>query len=168
MAPTTGSLEPTASNDAQSSVTGVAGNDYPEQRHAGAVGLGPEYGRGVTTEDKIVGFKEEVKGKILHKPDVAERGRMMRTGELKKKHEEEENRNNPFETVDEDQKKAGATDDMVMQSNDNQHASMPPGVADSSHPTDSDKYAEASTIAPEGSQDAERQRGGDHAYRTIG
>ncbi|KAF8905086.1 hypothetical protein CPB84DRAFT_1960637 [Gymnopilus junonius] len=39
---------------------------YPEQKHAGKVGYGPNYHSGATLEDKIEGLKDELKGKITH------------------------------------------------------------------------------------------------------
>lgn len=35
-------------------------------------------------------MKEEVKGKLFRKPDLVEHGREMRTGELKKKQQEDD------------------------------------------------------------------------------
>ena len=82
---------------------------YPEQRHAGAVGYGPEYGKGAvnyhctkymhamltvmhgqSTGDKLTGMKEEVKGKIFHKPELVEHGHELRTGALKQKQMQED------------------------------------------------------------------------------
>lgn len=84
----------------------AADNTYPPQRHAGAVGYGPEYGKGTVrrpsintlcvsligcmkgTSDKLQGLKEEFKGKLLHKPELVQHGRELRTGELKRKENE--------------------------------------------------------------------------------
>ncbi|KZP18489.1 hypothetical protein FIBSPDRAFT_707528, partial [Athelia psychrophila] len=65
-------------------------DELPEQRHAGAVGYGPNYQRGVGTGEKIAGTIEEIKGKILKKPDVAEHGHLRKTGELGKQAEAQE------------------------------------------------------------------------------
>ncbi|KAI0729200.1 hypothetical protein C8Q72DRAFT_778626 [Fomitopsis betulina] len=89
MSPSANSQAPTASRDDTDAENGSDG--YPEQRHAGAVGLGPEFGRGVTTGDKIEGYKEELKGKILRKPDVVQHGHDLRTGELKRREDAENN-----------------------------------------------------------------------------
>ena len=80
--------------------------DYPPQLHAGAVGLGPEFGKGAvrtnpslrapqilvdklspvqTIGEKIDGMKEEIKGKVKHDPELVQHGRDQRTGELKRK-----------------------------------------------------------------------------------
>ncbi|KAH9908242.1 uncharacterized protein B0H18DRAFT_1075866 [Fomitopsis serialis] len=98
MSPSVNSPAPTASRDGRDDVTQNSQNsqnsqngesEYPEQLHAGAVGLGPEYGRGVarkqTTGDKLSGYKDELKGKVLRKPDVAQHGHDLRTGELKRR-----------------------------------------------------------------------------------
>ena len=37
------------------------------------------------TGDKLKGYEEELKGKILRKPDIAQHGHDLRTGELKRK-----------------------------------------------------------------------------------
>lgn len=39
-------------------------------------------------EEKIGGTIEEIKGKILNKPDLAEHGHLRKTGELQKREEE--------------------------------------------------------------------------------
>lgn len=49
MSPSANSQAPTASRDDTDAENGSDG--YPEQRHAGAVGLGPEFGRGVVSSD---------------------------------------------------------------------------------------------------------------------
>jgi len=53
----------------------------PPQRHAGAVGIGPNYPLGPSLGTKIGGAMEEIKGKIMGKSEVAEHGRERRTGE---------------------------------------------------------------------------------------
>ncbi|EIN04657.1 hypothetical protein PUNSTDRAFT_122712 [Punctularia strigosozonata HHB-11173 SS5] len=70
--------------------TAPGGEPYPEQKHAGAVGYGPEYHKGATFGDKMEGMKEELKGKVTKNPDRAQHGREMRTGVLKEKHEEDD------------------------------------------------------------------------------
>ncbi|KAI6157130.1 hypothetical protein BKA82DRAFT_994451 [Pisolithus tinctorius] len=69
---------------------------FPPQRHAGAVGLGPEYAITTGFSDKLQGLKEEVKGKILGKPELTEHGRERRTGELKRKEREQADTQDPF------------------------------------------------------------------------
>ena len=41
--------------------------------------------------EKIDGLKQEIKGKIKHDPELVERGRQQRTGELKRKEMKEVN-----------------------------------------------------------------------------
>ncbi len=82
--------------------TTTSDNEYPPQLHAGAVGYGPDYGKGAVCcfsidmlcvlikdctkgfEDKLQGLKEELKGKMLHKPELIQHGHELRTGEAKK------------------------------------------------------------------------------------
>jgi hypothetical protein len=84
-------------------------DDYPEQRHAGALGYGPNYHRRTVSNkhkvlsfgrhshrcvnnqsagEKFQGIKEQLKGKIMGKPDLVEHGRLRRTDKLR---EQEEN-----------------------------------------------------------------------------
>ncbi|KAJ3805103.1 hypothetical protein F5876DRAFT_2821, partial [Lentinula aff. lateritia] len=63
---------------------------YPEQHHAGAVGYGPNYRQTATFTDKLSGLKEELKGKVTKNPQLVEHGRELKTGELKKKEQEED------------------------------------------------------------------------------
>ncbi|KAJ7621230.1 hypothetical protein FB45DRAFT_1062248 [Roridomyces roridus] len=74
---------------------------YPEQKHAGKVGLGPNYHRGADLGDKMAGFKESVKGKITHNPDLAAKGHDRMTGELQRKEQEGDDKADPFAKPDE-------------------------------------------------------------------
>ncbi|KAF9561989.1 hypothetical protein CPC08DRAFT_707032 [Agrocybe pediades] len=96
----------TAPKDTSNS-TGPAGGDssYPEQKHAGRVGLGPNYRAGATLEDKIKGLKEELKGKVTHKPELVEHGRELISGEERRKKLTGEDEPNPFQAADEEKKK---------------------------------------------------------------
>lgn len=79
-------------------------DEYPEQKHTGAVGYGPEYEKGAVGpgslvqrlhqdlitfvqafDSKLSGLKEQIKGKVTRNPDLVEHGRQQRTGELKKR-----------------------------------------------------------------------------------
>ncbi|THH16052.1 hypothetical protein EW146_g4524 [Bondarzewia mesenterica] len=97
--------------DSDSEKLGFGDEVYPPQRHAGAVGYGPEYGKGVASPsaqtfpiienvflavlvqglgEKLAGLKEQVKGKLTKKPELVEKGRERKTGQLKKKEQEAE------------------------------------------------------------------------------
>jgi len=65
------------------------GDDYPEQRHAGAVEYGPTYKKGTGMGEKIAGIKDQVKGKITRNPDLVEYGQLRKTGELQRREEKE-------------------------------------------------------------------------------
>jgi len=74
--------------------------EYPEQKHAGAAGIGPNYAeaRGkVTLGERIGGLKEEIKGKVTRNPDLVREGREQRSGEAKRRKLEEEN--NPHQGI---------------------------------------------------------------------
>ncbi|KAG8868117.1 hypothetical protein FRB98_003771, partial [Tulasnella sp. 332] len=54
------------------------GVEYPEQKHAGKVGLGPAYAEthgAVSLSEKFIGLKQELKGKITRNPEAVEKGR---------------------------------------------------------------------------------------------
>lgn len=56
------------------------------------MGYGPNYkppNSGATTSEKISGSLEILKGKILHKPEVIEHGKLKKSGELSKEREED-------------------------------------------------------------------------------
>ncbi|KAJ3859259.1 hypothetical protein EV359DRAFT_68311 [Lentinula novae-zelandiae] len=98
----TNSVPPTASGDVNNSAS--SSSSYPEQHHAGAVGYGPNYRQGASLGDKLTGLKEELKGKVTKNPGLVEHGREMKSGELKKKEEEEDMNNlDPFGTADDDE-----------------------------------------------------------------
>ncbi|KAG8951892.1 hypothetical protein FRC04_005584 [Tulasnella sp. 424] len=68
--------------------------DYPEQKHAGKVGYGPNFAeaRGkITMGEKIDGLKEEMKGKLKHDQHMVQEGHDKRTGELKRREIEADN-----------------------------------------------------------------------------
>ncbi|KAE9392115.1 hypothetical protein BT96DRAFT_1000661 [Gymnopus androsaceus JB14] len=73
-------------------------NGYPEQRHSGAVGYGPNYNQGVGFSEKLGGLKEQVKGTLTKNHDL-------------KEEEQDLNKNDPFKTADEGDKKEESTDD---------------------------------------------------------
>ncbi|GBE84399.1 predicted protein [Sparassis crispa] len=101
-------------------------NGYPEQRHAGAVGYGPEYGKGAGPGDKFQGLFEEAKGKVLRKPDVAQHGRDLRTGMLKQREKEQDNAEDPFKKVDQGDDAAH----QVPKDDTDERMAQPPSVED--------------------------------------
>ncbi|KAH9829911.1 uncharacterized protein C8Q71DRAFT_818278 [Rhodofomes roseus] len=170
MSPSVNSPAPTASQTGNSDATSTQNgqdnhSEYPEQRHAGAVGLGPEFGRGVTTGEKFEGYKEELKGKVLRKPDVVQHGHDLRTGELKRR-EQAEDDVNPLRGPDEaDANVQNGDRPEVPKSDSNKPTAMPPRVGDTSHPTEQGRYEQATSVAPEGSATSAP---GEHAYKNIG
>ncbi|KIM54901.1 hypothetical protein SCLCIDRAFT_1221511 [Scleroderma citrinum Foug A] len=72
---------------------------FPPQRHAGAVGIGPEYVSKTGFMEKVVGLKEEIKGKILRKPELVQHGHDRRTGRLAKKAREQADAQDPPNTA---------------------------------------------------------------------
>ncbi|KAH7867945.1 uncharacterized protein C8R40DRAFT_1030619, partial [Lentinula edodes] len=63
---------------------------YPTQHHAGAVGYGPNYRQGPSLTDKLSGLKEELKGKVTKNPGLVEHGKEMKTGEVKRREQQED------------------------------------------------------------------------------
>ncbi|KAK7050487.1 calmodulin-like protein [Favolaschia claudopus] len=78
-------------------------SEYPEQKHAGAVGYGPNYHAKPGFLDKITGMKEQVQGKVTHNPELATKGHDRITGDLKKKELDADAKADPF--ADPEQKK---------------------------------------------------------------
>ncbi|ORY89692.1 hypothetical protein BCR35DRAFT_300114 [Leucosporidium creatinivorum] len=74
----------------------VGEDGLPVQSHAGKVGLGPNYKKHPNTADKVGGTLEEIKGKILHKPEVAQHGADRKTGALEEKKKVEDDNADPF------------------------------------------------------------------------
>ncbi|KAI0782732.1 hypothetical protein C8Q75DRAFT_786618 [Abortiporus biennis] len=130
-------------------------SEYPEQRHAGAVGLGPEYGKGASGSDKITGWKEEIEGKVLRNPAKLQHGKDLRTGELKKREQAEEDEN-PFASGGGTKGKAKHSDSKQSPS---EVKSTPPPPAAIHHDERGEKE-QAATVAPEGTNEAEEQRKG--------
>ncbi|KAF5327531.1 hypothetical protein D9619_004368 [Psilocybe cf. subviscida] len=79
--------------------------DLPEQLHAGKVGYGPNYHRGPTLEDKMMGIKEEIKGKLTRNSERVEHGREIKSGKEREKKLTGEDEPNPFANADEDKDK---------------------------------------------------------------
>ncbi|KIM80141.1 hypothetical protein PILCRDRAFT_822660 [Piloderma croceum F 1598] len=71
--------------DESTSLPSASRDEYPEQRHAGAVGYGPSYNKDAGIGEKITGIKEEVLGKIKKDPSLVEQGKLRKTGELQKR-----------------------------------------------------------------------------------
>jgi len=143
---------------------------YPPQRHAGKVGLGPEFGvqKGEKKDGigaKITGFKEQMKGKILRKPELVEKGHERVTGEFQQKEKEKEEKDDPFANAGgEDKKDEGDDskpeegDDSKPEEGDDSKLEKPKSTAPS-HTTEGDKAAkeQAATTHPEGTEAGHEQ-----------
>ncbi|KAJ3994042.1 hypothetical protein F5050DRAFT_581892 [Lentinula boryana] len=117
-----------------------AEDDYPEQRHAGAVGYGPNYRQGATLSDKISGLKEELKGKVTKNPELVEHGKEKKTGDLKRKElEEDMNNMDPFETA--------ADDDNKDEENDNSAKDTTPAKRTNTTSNTAQAHTSASSTA---------------------
>ncbi|KAJ4478613.1 hypothetical protein C8J55DRAFT_399473, partial [Lentinula edodes] len=82
---------PTSTRDSHPSTPSTNSSEsYPEQHHAGAVGYGPNYRQGPSLTDKLSGLKEELKGKVTKNPGLVEHGKEMKTGELKRREQEDD------------------------------------------------------------------------------
>ncbi|KAJ3776191.1 hypothetical protein FB446DRAFT_722223 [Lentinula raphanica] len=152
-------------SDPQSQSAPSAQEDYPEQRHAGAVGYGPNYRQGATLNDKISGLKEELKGKVTKNPDLVEHGKEKKTGELKKKElEEDMNNMDPFQTAEdddqdkdekgdqkEDEKRTESTSSVAhtdSKSNKSGTTHTLPSAPSNTQPNTSSAFGTSSTSAP--------------------
>ncbi|KAK0475888.1 hypothetical protein IW261DRAFT_1493481 [Armillaria novae-zelandiae] len=92
----------TQQNDANEAHRATVGSqehhEYPEQKHAGKVGYGPQYHSGPTFSDKVSGLKEVVKGKITGNQGLVQHGHDRKTGELKRKEKLQDMEEDPFAT----------------------------------------------------------------------
>jgi len=84
------------------------GEDYPPQKHAGQVGLGPHYaevhGKEAGFGAKLTGMKEQLKGKVTRNHELEQRGHDRTTGELKAKEQAQDDAKSPFNTAGADDK----------------------------------------------------------------
>ncbi|KAG7440471.1 uncharacterized protein BT62DRAFT_584833 [Guyanagaster necrorhizus] len=81
-------------------------DEYPEQKHAGKVGYGPQYHSGPTFTDKVTGLKEVVKGKITGNQGLVRQGQERQTGELMRKKKQADMDEDPFAKQETDHKVA--------------------------------------------------------------
>jgi len=75
---------------------------YPEQRHSGKVdGVGPEFGafNHVSVFERLEGLKEEIKGSIMHKPEVKQHGKDLISGESKRREKEKQDKGGAFKNA---------------------------------------------------------------------
>ncbi|EMD36281.1 hypothetical protein CERSUDRAFT_95621 [Gelatoporia subvermispora B] len=157
LAPTRSPGAPTIGGGGGNGSNAKSNDPYPEQRHAGAVGVGPNYGTAATMGDKVQGMMQQMKGKVMRDPELAERGREMRTGELQEKEHEAAMNEDPFWSKNDAEPHSVRT---VPKEEANKARSGPPYVKDMSHPSEQGRREQAATVAPEGSEDAEMQRMG--------
>ncbi|KAG5645686.1 hypothetical protein DXG03_005524 [Asterophora parasitica] len=97
---------PKSSTTTDGNRAAVGSNDtvYPEQRHAGKVGYGPNYQMGPTFGDKLKGIEEEIKGKLTHNPALVQHGKERKTGLLKKREREKDMNEDHFTAPADDKK----------------------------------------------------------------
>ncbi|THU93333.1 hypothetical protein K435DRAFT_757651 [Dendrothele bispora CBS 962.96] len=148
-------VDDTSNNTDTTGASAPDQNDYPEQRHAGKVGYGPNYNQGAGLGEKLTGIKEQIKGKVSHNPALIEQGRERRTGELKHKQEQEElEASDPFANPEEKEEKAQQQGD--SNSEISQTKKDVKGQVD-----------QAATSAPEGTKEAEAQRNSERQVKHI-
>ncbi|KAH7099961.1 hypothetical protein BKA62DRAFT_588854, partial [Auriculariales sp. MPI-PUGE-AT-0066] len=65
---------------------GSGDKDYPEQIHAGKIGVGPSIAdrNHATFGEKVAGLKQVIVGKVTRKPETVEHGRDMMSGAAKR------------------------------------------------------------------------------------
>lgn len=72
-------------------------DEYPPQRHAGAVGYGPNYKTGPSLGDKVGGMTEKIIGKVTKNEEKIHHGEARQAGRLdEENHAAEEARQNPL------------------------------------------------------------------------
>lgn len=103
------------------------------------MGYGPAYGKGPGLGEKITGIKQQIKGKLSHNPELVEQGQLRKTGELKKRQQEDKD---PFQ-------------DPISGSQPAQAA----GNKSANNVTSSAPHERASTVAPRGTDAAKEQSG---------
>ncbi|EJD40762.1 hypothetical protein AURDEDRAFT_127491 [Auricularia subglabra TFB-10046 SS5] len=96
---------------------GRGAEQYPEQLHAGEVGLGPAFAdhTRATFGDKVKGFKEVLRSKVKHDPELAQAGHDRMTGETKRREFQHQNEADPFKNADDKQPNAPKTEDAPAQ-----------------------------------------------------
>ncbi|TDL18965.1 hypothetical protein BD410DRAFT_792558 [Rickenella mellea] len=79
------------------------GGGYPPQRHAGQVGLGPEYGKNnhVGFQTRVAGIGERIAGAVKRDPALKEKGILHERGQ-KPEQEKDHDESNPFEGAKDD------------------------------------------------------------------
>ncbi|GAA6007734.1 hypothetical protein JCM11491_003946 [Sporobolomyces phaffii] len=80
-----------------------AQTEYPEQSHAGKVGLGPNYKDGSGFADQVKAKSEILKGKLTHNPELVEQGHLRESGALAaqaRKEEINDDSDSPFARPD--------------------------------------------------------------------
>jgi len=137
--------------------------EYPEQKHAGKVGLGPEYGKksrethGINA--KIKGYKEEFKGTVTRNSDLVQKGKERRTGDLAQKEEEKKENDNPFEKAAPPASEAQKDDQEEEEQKGDGTGTNSDALNIQDHAPTSDHAArqQAATTEPEGTENAEAQ-----------
>ncbi|KIY65361.1 hypothetical protein CYLTODRAFT_424407 [Cylindrobasidium torrendii FP15055 ss-10] len=71
-------------------------SEYPEQKHAGKTGYGPNFKLGPTMGDKMDGAKEILKGKVKRNPELVQHGRDEISGKLQQRERELDMHEDPF------------------------------------------------------------------------
>ncbi|KAM0789578.1 hypothetical protein ACM66B_000387 [Microbotryomycetes sp. NB124-2] len=100
-----------AGTDSQGMSGDVGADGYPEQAHAGKLGLGPNYRKHPTTGDKLSGTMEEIKGKITRNPETVQHGHDLKTGELFEKEAAKDDAEDPFAKPEGGDKSKPVTED---------------------------------------------------------
>ncbi|SCV69977.1 BQ2448_1371 [Microbotryum intermedium] len=92
----TSATAPTAASQSESATADPEHTEYPEQKHAGKVGLGPNYKVHPTTSDKIEGQKDILIGKITGNEEKVQEGVDKKTGDKWEKEKAKDDAEDPF------------------------------------------------------------------------
>ncbi|KAJ7054105.1 hypothetical protein C8F01DRAFT_1163946 [Mycena amicta] len=92
---------PDSTSSDDTSTKGQNNSEYPEQKHAGAVGYGPNFHAQPGFLDKVTSLKEQVAGKVTGNPDLVTKGHDRWTGELRQKELDADAAEDPFANPEE-------------------------------------------------------------------
>ncbi|KAJ3872363.1 hypothetical protein F5051DRAFT_159316 [Lentinula edodes] len=164
---TTTTTTPSTDSTPSTTNSNSTSESYPEQHHAGAVGYGPNYRQGPSLTDKLTGLKEELKGKVTKNPGLVEHGKEMKSGEMKKREQEEDMNNlDPFGTADDEEEKKKDDDssakspdlDATNSTTTQPNTSSAFGTSNTSTPPQPAYPAETHPTGPTATRDAQGQQ----------
>ncbi|KAF7324710.1 Calmodulin-like protein [Mycena kentingensis (nom. inval.)] len=99
--PETSTRDSTTNTSTNTNTSEVPEGDYPPQKHAGAVGYGPNWHAKPGFSDKVTAMKEQVFGKVTGNAELSAKGHDRWTGELRQKELAADAAEDPFANPEE-------------------------------------------------------------------